>query len=250
MACFFNCLKKMIMAFTFFKIKYMKYMAYYNKQFYEFSNWGDLEYFLIDKPNTPFRKITSDKKEAEFRSMYSGKDNPLNKIYVVIADDQVYRFDKWKDCKQFLSERPSITKYRSFTNEEEAQDFVNKNLHKFLTDIDDTLYCFINPSLVSASSGEDDDAYKLVRNNVTEKVVPIGKLVKSDFTTRELSCVIMAVKRAIEDKEERIVIAYQNPGVEMWANGSWQARKEITKNYKKEIEQLRKLINIDFIDAN
>ena len=226
----------------------MKYLAYYNKEFVEFNNWPDLEYFLADKANVPFRKITSDKKEEEFRREYSGKDMPLNKIYVAIKDGKVYRFEKWKDCYEFVGDDHSI-KFKSFVNEEEAQQFINKNIHRYLKDADDVLYCFIHPNVTSTSIKFDDTAYKLVRNNVTEQEVPFGPLYKEDFISRELKSVLHAVKEAIANNEERIVIAYQNPGVEMWANGSWQAKKDITRKYIDEISELGKKINIDYIDG-
>ena len=70
----------------------MKYLVFDSGKYSEFNNWNDAEYFMLDKPNARVRKITSQKVEDEFRQMCESGKVFVQKIYVVIVDDKVTRF--------------------------------------------------------------------------------------------------------------------------------------------------------------
>lgn len=62
----------------------------------------------------------------------------------------------------------------------------------------------------------------------------------------EVSAAIVAIKRAIFERCSKIVIHYDYAGIEKWATGEWTCRKQISKDYVKELNNLEKFINISF----
>lgn len=207
----------------------MKYLVFNDGKFYEFNNWNEVEYFTLDKPKARYKKINSKKAEQEFRQMCNGSPIYIPKIYVVIYNNKVIRFEKWTEAKTFIS-RHREAKYKSFTSEEEAQIFINSNVHGL--EAINALACVV----------EDGDVY-LVEENKKEKIATVS----GSFIEKEVKGVILGIKKAIERKEEYIIIKYRNNGIEMWANKTWKANKVFSQEYQKEIEELRKKINIDFI---
>lgn len=57
----------------------------------------------------------------------------------------------------------------------------------------------------------------------------------------------LAIEKAIEDKKEQIIIYHDYQGIASWANGDWKTNNDLTKSYKRFIDQARKKIKIDFV---
>lgn len=57
----------------------------------------------------------------------------------------------------------------------------------------------------------------------------------------------LAIAKAIEDKKSQIVIYHDYQGIASWATGDWKANNDLTKSYKKFIENAKKNIEIDFV---
>ena len=211
----------------------MKYIVFDNGKFEEFSSWNDAEYFMLDKPNAKCKKITSKKAEEDFKTMCKNEPENRQKIYVVIVNDQVKRFETWNDgAKEYIARNPGA-KYKSFYEEADAQEFANLNIHNKISE--ETANCRLT------SKG------KVVFSDRGIKEEVIATIDISNPIEAELKAAIIGVKKAIELKEEQIVIKYKNLGTEMWANGTWKTNKEYSTAYKEEISKLRKFINIDFV---
>lgn len=75
-----------------------------------------------------------------------------------------------------------------------------------------------------------DDAYHIHRN------------VAGEVKASEL-----AIEKAIEDKKEQIIIYHDYQGIASWANGDWKTNNDLTKAYKRFIDQAKKKIKIDFV---
>ena len=75
-----------------------------------------------------------------------------------------------------------------------------------------------------------DDAYHIHRN------------VAGEVKASEL-----AIEKAIEDKKDQIIIYHDYQGIASWANGDWKTNNDLTKSYKRFIDQARKKIKIDFV---
>ena len=155
---------------------------------------------MLDKPNARVRKITSQKVEEEFRKMCDSGTVFKQKIYVVIVDDKVTRFQNWKEAKEFIDRNPDC-KYKSFENEDDAQDFANRNVH-FKVD-ENTLVCRIGLNGEITLSRNNQVIDKTYIKNSKNQVV------------QELNGALAGIRRAIEMEEERILIEYRNLGTEM-----------------------------------
>ena len=57
----------------------------------------------------------------------------------------------------------------------------------------------------------------------------------------------LAIEKAIEDKKDQIIIYHDYQGIASWANGDWKTNNDLTKSYKRFIDQARKKIKIDFV---
>ena len=57
----------------------------------------------------------------------------------------------------------------------------------------------------------------------------------------------LAITKAIEDKKNQIVIYHDYQGIASWATGDWKTNNDLTKSYKKFIDEARKNIEIDFV---
>ena len=54
-------------------------------------------------------------------------------------------------------------------------------------------------------------------------------------------------KKAVELKMDKITIFYDYQGIESWANGDWKTNNNLTKNYKKFIDEIKSQIDINFV---
>ena len=75
-----------------------------------------------------------------------------------------------------------------------------------------------------------DDAYHIHRN-----------------VAGEVKASEIAIEKAIEDKKEHIIIYHDYQGIESWASGAWKTNNDLTKSYKKFIDQAKKSIKISFV---
>lgn len=227
-----------------------KYIVYYNKEFKVFDTWRDTEEFVEEHEGCRFKKVENKKQEKEIREKWEGLENFVNKIYVAVSGNVIKRFDTWKECEEFLKEYPDA-KYKSFIDDDEAQDFINSNARSVVPiDLQDVLYCYLgyfgeNNNYYAAGSFLAKKNGKVIEKNST-------KIETRGFAPQilgELSACLLAIEYATRIKEERVIIVYSNEGVEMWANGSWSANKKQTIDFKKKIDEYKRRINIDFINA-
>lgn len=221
----------------------MKYLVYYKGEFTEFANWNDCNYFIMDKPNIRYRKITSKKAETEFRKSCEESPEYQQKIYVIIVGDTIQRFDNWQECKKIRDKHPDA-RYKSFTSEEDAQNFININAHgrisKYMT------RCEITEACASKHCEKNDIIFEIYKDNNLIHSEQADALAFTPSNERECEAIIKAIKWAISYNEECIVIEYRNTGSEMWGNGTWKANKDFSKRYQNKIKEFRKDINIEF----
>ena len=161
---------------------------------------------MLDKPNARVRKITSKKVEDEFKKECSELKEFVQKIYIVIVDGKVHRFEKWKEAKELIDRNPGA-KYKSFVSENDAQEFANLNIRAD-TLSEDSLVCRI------MKTGE----IILEKNeNIIEKTFIKNS---KNGIEMELQGALAGIRKAISLGEEQVIIEYSNLGTEMWANGT------------------------------
>lgn len=220
----------------------MKYLVYYKEEMIEFTSKGEYEVFLSDKPNVRHKSCRTKKEEKEFRELCKRSPVYEKKIYVGIDEGVPIRFETWNECQTYLKLHPNMI-VKSFTNNEAAQHFNNVNVHR--NSLSDVLIGYIPYKSLNGKS--TDIAYFLLENNKVLGKEELGTLVKLPYWERELKIVVRIIEKAIEMKEERVAVIYNNQGVELWANGSWKTSKPQTVSYKEKIDELSLKINITFV---
>lgn len=217
-----------------------KYIAYYNNNVYYFDTWPECKEFIDDKLFVRYKKVSSEEEADLFiQSAKRGK-----KIYIAIDNNEAKVFDNWGACKNFVDGHPNC-KYKSFTNEENAQDFINLNIKKKISlGLNDVLYCYVGGTY------QNEPGFVMIKNNDVlyhSRYTDNGSKNTQGFQIwDELKSVTDGLQWAIMNDYEQIVIVYNNDGVENWANGTWSTKKEFTKEYKAKVKELSDRINIDF----
>lgn len=77
-----------------------------------------------------------------------------------------------------------------------------------------------------------------------------GSITKFDNLSRnivgEVTAALAAIKNAADKQCLKIIVYYDYLGIEKWATGEWTCRKQISKDYVKELNDLKKSISISF----
>ena len=179
------------------------------------------------------------------------------KIYIAIYENKDYKFETWTECKEFVENKKNII-YRGFTNTQDAQEFIFKNIKRDIPfDLKDVLYMYVDGSF---GYQKNDKVYGWgicgVKN---EKVIyqncgadKEADALKSNQIAGELKAALIAIEDAIKMNEPRVILVYDYMGIEMWANGSWKPKedKPFVLDYVKKIKSFSKRINIDFKHIN
>lgn len=158
-------------------------------------------------------------------------------------------FDKWEDClKQVKGYSGAL--YKSFSTYSDALEFLDEtiennspkeNLNKTVTAYVDGSYsdkykkysygCIIlSANEVIELSGSGNNENYLSMRNVA------GELLGS----------IKSIEWAYENDYDSIIIHHDYDGIEKWANGTWKANKQGTKEYIDFINKFRNYLKINF----
>ena len=168
------------------------------------------------------------------------------KYYAVKKGRNPGIYQSWDSClKEVKGYSGAI--YKSFKSLEEAKAFLNdedKNIeigeNSVIAYVDGSynqkakvygsgvVYITENDQLELMKSY--DDAYRIHRN-----------------VAGEVKASEIAIEKAIEDKKEHIIIYHDYQGIESWASGAWKTNNDLTKSYKKFIDQAKKSIKISFV---
>lgn len=166
-------------------------------------------------------------------------------------------YKTWDDCKKMVHGFPGAI-YKSFTNIEEAKEFV------FGTG--DVIE--LSESTTSTKEGEHCATYAFVDGsyNASTKVYGYGgflihngekHIIKGNGNDPEMASMrnvageilgcMAAVKLAIGMDIKEIDIYYDYMGIEMWATGAWKRNKAGTISYFDFIQEVKKNIKINFV---
>lgn len=137
--------------------------------------------------------------------------------------------------------------YKSFKNLDDAKDFMDDR-QKEIELTENSVIAYVDGSynqklkvygsgVVYITDGKEkelmksyDDSYHIHRN------------VAGEVKASEL-----AISEAIKDKKDQIVIYHDYQGIASWADGSWKTNNDLTKSYKRFIDDARKNIKISFV---
>lgn len=170
-----------------------------------------------------------------------------NKVYAVKVGRTTGIFYDWNECKKSINGYPNA-KYKSFTNEEDAKNYLNEDSSRKPSVTKNTAVAYVDGSFneVTRKYGSgvvmffDSKTIELSQSGKNEELVQMRNV------GGELTAVSMAVKEAIRLGAKRIIIYHDYAGISEWVNGGWKTNKNATIRYKKFIQEQSKNIKIMF----
>ncbi len=176
------------------------------------------------------------------------------KYYYAVKDGKVPGiYFNWEDCKkQVIGYKGAV--YKKFESIKEAESFIEgdkvKDLEFDLKNLsEDEAVAYVDGSYnvstkkcgfgaVLFTNKGKEDYYKVVENEDY-----------ADFrnVTGEVFGSLFVMEKAIEYGLKKIYIHYDYTGISNWALGNWKTNNELTQNYKRDFDILKKKINVVFI---
>lgn len=196
------------------------------------------------------------------------------KYYAVKVGTKPGIYETWAECEA-QTKGFSGAQYKSFSSLSEAEQYVNgendskvqenelkseNSTEQINNRVEEELKKLGENEVIafvdgSYSSSDEKSGFGVIIIDYKGVQTPLYKAftkqLNSDFldlqnVAAELEGVKEAVKWAIAYNKSRIKIYYDYEGIGKWADGSWKANKEITKQYAYFIREKKTLIAIEF----
>ena len=193
------------------------------------------------------------------------------KFYAVKNGIKTGIYQTWAECEAQIKGF-SGAQYKSFGSIEEAEKYmisesienkavqsidsiedINNQIEKELLELtENEVIAFIDGSY---NSTEEKSGFGVIiidnKGIQTPLYKSFTKQYNKDFlelrnVAAELEGVKEAIKWAIAYNKTKIKIYYDYEGIEKWADGSWQAKKDITRQYISFLKEKQALITIEF----
>ena len=174
------------------------------------------------------------------------------KYYAVRAGRKTGVFTTWDECKSAVSGFSGAA-YKSFTNKDDALDFVNGSIKEVKNKEEDEkqseAFAYVDGSYDDTTKSY---SYGMVMMHKEEKLHFFKKFEQDDMSDMrnvagEIEGSMAAMKYCMDHNIKSISIFYDYEGIEKWCNGDWKAKKEGTKRYVKFYEDVSKYVDVDFI---
>lgn len=191
------------------------------------------------------------------------------KYYAVKAGNKPGIYRTWAECES-QTKGVSGAIFKSFATMEEAQKFVeegtddtfremavddiNSRVDQKLSGLkEDEVVAFVDGSYNSQKEKSGFGAVLI--DHMGQKTSLSGAFTKESSpeflelrnVAAELEGVKEAIKCAVERHKSKITIYYDYAGIGNWADGSWQAKKDLTKQYVSFLNEYRSLIAVELI---
>jgi len=173
------------------------------------------------------------------------------KYYAVRVGRKTGVFTTWDECKSAVSGFSGAA-YKSFTNKDDAIDFVNGSVKKADDEEDEKqseAFAYVDGSYDDTTKSY---SYGMVMMHGEEELHFFKKFEKDDMSDMrnvagEIEGSMAAMKYCMDHNIKSISIFYDYEGIEKWCNGDWKAKKEGTKRYVKFYEDASRHVDVDFI---
>ena len=168
------------------------------------------------------------------------------KYYAVKKGRNPGIYQSWDSClKEVKGYSGAI--YKSFKSLEEAKAFLNDE-DKNIEIGENSVIAYVDGSYNQKAKVYGSGVVYITENDQLELMKSyddayhIHRNVAGEVKASEI-----AIEKAIEDKKEHIIIYHDYQGIESWASGAWKTNNDLTKSYKKFIDQAKKSIKISFV---
>ncbi len=166
---------------------------------------------------------------------------------------QYKSFESISEAEKYMIEEQDVKTNFKVSEQEYSAERINNDVDEELKRLEETeVIAFVDGSY---SSTEEKSGFGVIiiddKGIQTPLYRAFTKALTAEFlefrnVAAELEGVKEAIKWAIAYKKSRIKIYYDYEGIGKWADGSWQAKKDITRQYVSFIKEKRALIEIEF----
>ena len=172
------------------------------------------------------------------------------KYYAVRKGRKTGVFETWNECKAAVSGFSGAA-YKSFTNREEAMDFVTAD-SKVDEDRDEKqseAFAYVDGSYDDTTKSYSYGMVMMVKDDELHFNKKFEKDDMSDMrnVAGEIQGSMAAMQYCLDNKIKSISIFYDYEGIEKWCNGDWKAKKEGTQKYVEFYKNASKYVDVDFI---
>lgn len=174
------------------------------------------------------------------------------KYYAVKKGYETGVFDHWEECKKNVKGF-SKAEYKSFANKNDARDYLNnkteylnENLHVFVgMDYKAVAYC--NSSYDNENQKFSYGLVILYGSQIIEFSNAFHDFDNGRNVAGEIFSAMKAMNYCLENDIEYLDLYYDYAGIKALATGEWKADKEITKIYASFYDEVKNLIDVNFI---
>lgn len=173
------------------------------------------------------------------------------KYYAVRNGKKPGIYETWDEAKsQVIGYKNAI--YKSFKTLDEAKSFMDKKEKDKVSSKEikeDECVVYVDGSF---NIKEKTVGYGIVYIDSKEILKLNGSLQNDLYTSQrnvagEVYGSMEAIKYAIDRNMKKIYIHFDYMGIKAWAEGEWKTNIELTRNYKKFIDEMKNKIEIHFI---
>lgn len=171
------------------------------------------------------------------------------KYYAVRVGRKAGIYDNWIDAKDQVHGYPNAI-YRSFTNLQEAEAFMNPQVEQEATEDPDTVIAYVDGSFQKSTMRYSFGAVLLQNDQVIETLSRVGDNPKYQGSWQiagEVFGALHAIQWAIENNFKKIIIHYDYVGIKHWALGEWRTNKPVSIDYAEAYQKLAPQIEVEFV---
>ncbi|EEI82066.1 viroplasmin family protein [Anaerococcus tetradius] len=168
------------------------------------------------------------------------------KYYAVKRGRNPGIYTSWDSCLKEVKGFSNAS-YKSFKKKEDAIAFMEDRQEEIKVD-EHTIIAYVDGSynlkekiygagVVYITKDGENELYETYRDDFYKHRNVAGEVKASE----------LAIRRALGEKREKIVIFHDYQGISSWANDEWKANNELTISYKNFVREARKSLKISFV---
>ena len=178
-----------------------------------------------------------------------------SKYYAVRKGKTPGIYNSWSECKLQV-DGFSGAEYKSFKSEEEAREYIEdnnseqKNMNNSVQNGNNlVIEAYVDGSY---NSRTNEFSYGMIVLQNGEELKFAEKYNDKELASMhnvagEIKGAEAAMRYAVENSLERIIIYHDYEGISKWCLGEWKANKEATRAYKEYYDNVKKLVDISFV---
>ncbi len=174
--------------------------------------------------------------------------NTMGKFYAVKNGKQTGIFMTWDECRAQV-EGFSGAEYKSFKTRDEAVRYINGESES-KESYRDLLCAYVDGSFDVAANRYASGVVLIKNDEIIEtlsKAAEHPDIVSMRNVAGEITASVMAMRYAVNNGYDRIVIFHDYEGIAKWCKGEWKTEREGTRLYKAFYNSVSQKLKVDFV---